>query len=421
MRMPYQTLQDVERQYRWFEEMRVRHPVWLDDASGCWHVFRYEDVNSILADHMRFSSDFSRRFPANAGLAGPNLLRMDPPRHNQYRALIAAAFTARALSPLSERITAITQDLLDRVRPTGRMDVIGDLAYPLPTTVIAEMLGVPTDDRPLFKRWADALFAMQLSDQELMRSDEPESVRQVRPIFDEMSDYFTLKLEERRREPQADLMSKLLADEVDGAPLPQEDIISFCFLLLFAGHVTTTNLIGNAILCLDAHPEAMDQLCRQPEFMPGAIEEVLRFASPVWRTARMTTGEVTIGQLVIPANSVVFVWLASANRDSAQFPEPNRFDITRSPNHHVAFGHGIHFCVGAPLARMEAAIALPMMLEQLSRLRRVREVPVEVFDTRGLLGVRRLPATFTPSLPFASAGREIEDVIHAHEGPQPAQ
>jgi cytochrome P450 len=417
MRLSSQSSLDIERQYRWFEEMRTRQPVWLDKTSECWHVFRYEDVNHVLTDYAHFSSMLTRRIPAGAGLAAPNLLRMDPPQHSKYRALIAPAFTPRALSHLSTRIAAITQDLLDHVRPTGRLDVIGDLAYPLPTTVIAEMLGVPTGDRPVFKRWADALFAMQVSDQELLQSEEPQRLRQVEPIMQEMNAYFTRMLEERRRQPRADLMSELLAAEVDGAPLPLEEIISFCFLLLLAGHVTTTNLIGNAVLCLDEHPEAMDQLRQQPDLMPSAIEEVLRYASPVWRIGRVTTADVTLGQVRIPADAVVFAWLASANRDSAQFLDPDRFDIARSPNRHVAFGHGIHFCVGAPLARLEASIALPMLLEQLPQLRRVPDSPVEVLDTRNLLGVKRLLVTFTPPPRIASAGRGAEDDIHVHEAP----
>ncbi len=418
MRPSPTTWQSVEQQHRWFEEMRAKQPVWLDDTSKCWHVFRYEDVNQVLADHAHFSSNLIRHIPADTVLTARNLIRMDPPQHGKYRALIAPAFTPRALSRLSERIAAITRELLDRVRPTGRMDVIGDLAYPLPSTVIAEMLGVPTADRPMFKRWADALFALQLSDQEIFNSEEPQRLRQVEPTMEEMNTYFARILEERRRQPQADLMSELLAAKVDGASLPQEEIISFCFLLLFAGHVTTTNLIGNAILYFDEHPEVIDCLRQQPDLMPGAIEEVLRYASPVWRIARVTTADVTLGQVRIPADKVVFAWLASANRDSAQFPDPNRFDITRSPNRHVAFGHGIHFCVGAPLARLEASIALPLMLEQLPQLRRVPNIPLEVLDTRNLQGVKQLLVTFTPtSPPISDAGYGAEQDIQAHGSP----
>ncbi len=391
------SLHDVQQQYRWFHQMRAEQPVWLDDASGCWHVFRYADVQRVVTDYTSFSSNFRRRIRIRPALAAPSLIEMDPPQHSKYRSLISPAFTPRALSQLTGRITAIVQELLDRVRATGQMEVIGDLAYPLPSTVIAEMLGVPAEDRPVFKRWADTLFSSQMSDADLLHSNEPEELRRIEPTMQEMTAYFSQKLEERRREPRADLLSELLAAEVDGEHLREEELTSFCFLLLLAGHVTTTNLIGQAILCFDAHPKAMDQLRRRPELMPGAIEEVLRYASIVWRIGRITTTEVTLDEVRIPANAVIFAWVASANRDAAQFPDPDRFDITRSPNHHLAFGHGIHFCVGAPLARLEASIALPMMLEQLPQLRRVPDAPVELLASRALWGVKRLPITFAPA------------------------
>ena len=398
MQQAPRTLPDIAQQYRWFQQMRAEQPVWRDDASECWHVFRYADVQRVLTDHVGFSSRFRRRIRARPALSAPTLIEMDPPQHGQYRGLIAPAFTPRALARLNGRIAAIVQELLDRVRSTGRMEVIGDLAYPLPSTVIAEMLGVPAEDRPMFKRWADALFSSQVSDAELLHSEEPEGVRQIEPVMQEMTDYFAQKLDERRRQPRADLLSDLLAAEVDGEHLSQEALTSFCFLLLLAGHVTTTNLIGNAILCFDEHPAAMDQLREQPELMPGAIEEVLRYNSIVWRIGRISTTESTFDGVRIPADAVVFAWVASANRDGAQFPDPDRFDITRSPNRHLAFGHGIHFCVGAPLARLEASIALPMMLEQLPQLRRVPDAPVELLPSRILSGVKRLPIMFAPAM-----------------------
>src|SRR5437879_2395309 len=166
-------------------------------------------------------------------------------------------------------------------------------------------------------------------------------------------------LEERKREPRDDMMTDLLAASIDGEHLSMQDTINFCNILLLAGHVTTTNLLGQAIRCFDEHPEALEQVRRQPELMPGAIEEVLRFASPVWRLVRTTREEVTLSGLTIPKDKVVFAWLASANRDATQFAEPEHFEVTRTPNKHVAFGHGIHFCIGAPLSRMEVSVALP--------------------------------------------------------------
>src|SRR6266516_7256326 len=173
-----------------------------------------------------------------------------------------------------------------------------------------------------------------------------------------------------------------------------EDTISFCSVLLLAGHITTTNLLSQAIRCFDEHPEALEQLRRQPELMPGAIEEVLRFASPVWRLGRTAREEVRIAGVRIPKDELIFTWLASANRDPAQFAEPERFDIMRTPNRHVAFGHGIHFCIGAPLSRMETSVALPMIIRQLPNLRVVRDKPPELFEGRFLFGFKHLPITF---------------------------
>ncbi len=407
------TLQDVQGLYDWFKEMRDTQPVWLDESSGCWHVFRYTDVNTVITDYHLFSSERRSRVfarPSNTASTGTSahqqgeiregrsILLMDPPQHRQYRSLVSPSFTPRALSKLSGRITTITQELLDEVRSVGHMDVVTDIAYPLPTIVIAEMLGVPTSDRPLFKRWADGLLSSQLSDAELVKPeqqqrDNPE-MQHLRQIFEEMSDYFKTILEDRRRQPRDDMMSELLAAEVDGEHLSMEDTISFCILLLLAGHITTTNLLSQAIRCFDEHPDALAQVREQPELMPGAIEEVLRYASPVWRLFRTTMTDVTIEGVTIPANSHVFGWLASANRDERQFSNPEQFDIKRNPNRHIAFGHGIHFCLGAPLSRLEAAIALPMIVAQLPDLHVVHDRPLELFEGRTLFGFKHLPVTF---------------------------
>jgi len=405
------TLQDVEGLYAWFKVMRHTQPAWLDESSGCWHVFRYEDVNNVITDYNLFSSERRQRafapprkatanYPQNGheGRAGRSLLAMDPPRHRQYRNLVSPSFTPRALARLSGRIATITQELLDQVRSAGRMDVMTDIAYPLPTIVIAEMLGVPTSDRPLFKQWADGLLTRQLSDAEFFKPEEEQrdnpEMQRITRLFEEMSDYFEAMLEDRRRHPRNDMMSELLAAEVEGERLSMEDTISFCILLLLAGHVTTTNLLGQAIRCFDEHPGALEQVLKQPELMPGAIEEVLRYASPVWRLSRTTTTDVTIEGVTIPAHSMVFGWLASANRDERQFPEPERFDITRTPNRHIAFGHGMHFCIGAPLSRLETSIALPMMVEQLPDFHVIHDQPLELFEGRILFGFKHLPVTF---------------------------
>lgn len=419
------TLQDVQRLYDWFQEMRDTQPVWLDESSGCWHVFRYTDVNTVTTDYHLFSSERRRgAFARSRNNAldttnahegqklqeGRSLITMDPPQHRQYRNLVSPSFTPRALSRLSDRIVTITQELLDEIRSAGYIDIVADIAYPLPTIVIAEMLGVPVSDRPLFKRWADELLSRQLSDAEFSKPeqeqrDNPEIQRLTR-IFEEMSDYFKAILEDRRRQPRDDMMSELLAAEVDGEHLSTEDTIGFCILLLLAGHITTTNLLSQAIRCFDEYPDALAQVRERPELMPGAIEEVLRYASPVWRLMRTTTTDVTMEGVTIPANSLVFGWLASANRDEQHFSNPERFDIMRNPNRHIAFGHGIHFCIGAPLSRLETSIALPMIINQLPDLHVVHKQPLELLEGRILFGFKQLPVTFTA----------LETALVLHEG-----
>jgi cytochrome P450 family 109 len=212
---------------------------------------------------------------------------------------------------------------------------------------------------------------------------------------EEMYNYFTALLEERRRTPREDLISSLSVAEVDGERLSEPELLSFCTLLLAAGQETTKNLLANTIVCLTDHPESMERLVREPTLIPTAIEEVLRYLPPVWFLFRQTKAEVELAGQHLPANQVVLAWTASANRDPARFSDPDRFDIEREPNRHLAFGHGIHFCVGAPLARLEARIALPMMLQQLKDIRRVEGVPITV-HTGIVFVIRSLPITFQP-------------------------
>ena len=212
---------------------------------------------------------------------------------------------------------------------------------------------------------------------------------------EEMSDYFSKLLEERRRAPREDLISALSTAEVDGERLSEYELVKFCTLLLAAGQETTKNLIANAIVCLTDHPESMERLIREPTLIPTAIEEVLRYLPPVWFLFRQTKADVELAGQHLPANQVVLGWTASANRDPARFSDPDRFDIEREPNRHLAFGHGIHFCVGAPLARLEARIALPMMLQQLKDIRRVEGVPIMV-NAGIVFVIRSLPITFQP-------------------------
>ncbi|HEY1348030.1 MAG TPA: cytochrome P450 [Ktedonobacteraceae bacterium] len=393
------TLPQVQELYRWFAHMRAEQPVWFDKNSGCWHVFRYKDVLRVTTDYSSFSSERRQMRAFRSEDAGRSLIAMDPPDHRAYRNLVSPSFTPRALARLSGRIQEIAQELLDLVRERGSMDLVSDFAYPLPTIVIAEMLGVPTTDRPLFRQWAESLLSRQLSDEDFFKQDvESESnaeMKRIQQAFKEMSQYFQQMLKERHQHPREDMMTELQEAEIDGERLDGRDAVSFCTLLLLAGHVTTTNLLQQAILNFDRHPGVRAYLQARPQAMPEATEEVLRYASPVWRLTRITNEEVEIGGSTIPAGTPIFAWVSSANRDEEQFPNPEQFDPARTPNRHIAFGHGIHFCIGAPLSRMEAAVALPMLLTQLPDLHVENPQDLELQASRILFGFKQMPVTFT--------------------------
>ncbi len=377
------TSEEIPQAYSWFEKMRTHSPVYYDENTHIWHIFRYEDVSQVLTDHTQFSSRVMGRVGT---FLEDTLVAKDPPDHRKLRNLVNQAFTPRAVAHRTDYIRQITQELLDGVKAQGRMDVVSDIAFPLPAKVIADLLGVPPADWDIFLRWA----SIDTSDPTAAQQTEGRSMRE------EMTDYFSKLLAERRRAPREDLVSALSVAEVDGERLSEQDLVSFCFLLLAAGQETTKNLLANAILTLTDHPKAQEQLVREPALVPSAIEEVLRYLSPAWFMFRQTRADVELGGRHIPANSMVMAWLASATRDPAQFAEPDRFNIQRESNRHIAFGHGIHFCIGAPLARLEARIALPMILGQLGHLQRVKDVPIAVRS--GIVFViKNLPVTFQPT------------------------
>lgn len=356
-----------------YRHMRETHPVYYDQQRERWLVFRYAEAEQVLNNYTGFSSV---RRPTQT-----NLLNMDPPRHRQFRALVTQAFTPRAVAQLADPITRIVTSLLDEVAPTGRMDVIDHLAYPLPVIVIAELLGIPPADRALFKTWSDAIITRQGK----QGRNHPQPA---------MIDYFLHVIEERRKQPQDDLISALLQAQIDGKYLTQQELLGFCTLLLVAGNETTTALIGNALLCFDEAPEVMEQLRAEPELLPTAIEEVLRYRSPIQRTARIALNDTILGEEMIRSGQRVVVLIGSANCDEEQFPDPDCFDIRRTPNRHLAFGHGIHFCLGAPLARLEAKIALSLLLQRFHDLHRVADIPLEPIESRLVSGVKHLPMTF---------------------------
>jgi cytochrome P450 len=366
--------------YDWYRHMQKEHRVYFDTERASWLVFRYDDVHRVVLDTTTFSSqrminpDGSVDPIASGGIVG-----MDPPRHRQLRALISQAFTPRVVGLLEPRITSIVHTLLDRVQDKGEMDIVDDLAFPAPVIVIAELLGVPSTDRDQFRQWSA----------DYVGSDYALRLATAKKI----AYYCQGLIEQRRREPQEDLISGLLRAEVEGERLPVQDILGTCLLLLIAGHETTTGLIGNAVVCLDEHPDALRQLVEQPELLPTAIEEVLRYRAVVHTMPRVVTVDTVFAGQEIKAGNLLLPLFASANLDEAQFPNADRFDIQRTPNRHLGFGYGIHFCLGAPLARLETRIALGALLERYPNFRRIRTTPLELKPSSFIYGLKHIPIT----------------------------
>ena len=369
-----------------YARMREAAPVLHDEASGSWHVFRYDDVEQVLSDHGRFSSRMGGDDPSETGqLFASSLITTDPPRHRQLRSLVTQAFTPKAVDALGPRISQLTDELLDGIAPLGTADLIQELAYPLPVIVISELMGVPAGDRARFKLWSDVV----VSQTRTGAANEDHHTTNV-----EMTGYFLDLIEQRRRQPGSDLISNLLAAEIDGQKLSVPELLGFCALLLVAGNETTTNLIGNAVLCFTETPGTIGRILQEPARLPQAIEEVLRFRSPVQSMYRVAAADTTLSGVPVPAGAPLVAWIGSANRDEQQFPRPAEFDIDRDPIRHLAFGHGIHFCLGAPLARLEARIALEAILSRLPGLEITPEPPLERMDSTIIYGLKSLPASW---------------------------
>jgi cytochrome P450 len=369
-----------------YRAMRESSPVFQDEQSGSWHVFRYDDVQRVLSEHATFSSRMGGDDPSETGqLFAASLITTDPPRHRQLRSLVTQAFTPKAVDALAPRISALTDELLDGIAPAGTADLIAGLAYPLPVIVIAELMGIPPGDRDRFKQWSDVIVSQTRSGAE----DADHHATNV-----EMTGYFLDLIEQRRRQPGNDLISNLLSAEIDGQKLSVPELLGFCSLLLVAGNETTTNLIGNAVLSFTEVPGTFERLLAEPQLLPQAIEEVLRYRSPVQSMYRVAAADTALGDVQIPAGAPLVAWIGSANRDERHFTEPDEFDIDRGPSRHLAFGQGIHFCLGAPLARLEARIALEATLSRLPDLTVAAGSRLERMDSTIVYGLKELPVTW---------------------------
>ncbi|MDQ1021460.1 cytochrome P450 [Streptomyces afghaniensis] len=384
----------------WLRGQAPEAPVRYDAEAGIWCVYGYREVQHVLANPAMFSSDSQRVIPAEMMEGGEqfregNLIQMDGLEHKKLRGLISHAFTPKMVADLEPRIAELTHELLDEVPAGNRMELVNDLAYPLPVIVIAELLGVPASDRYRFREWGDALME---STQEFSFADRTEEQRQrlqdAMQKVRKLSDYLREHVEDRKRNPREDLITKLVQAEVDGARLTDNEVVNFSNVLLIAGHITTTMLLGNSILCLDTHPEWFARVREDRSMIPAAIEEALRYYSPFAGTARATTTEVELGGERIPADSLVVTFLGVANRDPKVFTDPHTFDPTRDPNPHIAFGRGAHFCIGAPLARLEGRVALNILLDRFPNLRSDPDRPPRFLPSLSMTGVKELPLVF---------------------------
>jgi len=353
--------------YPYYEPLYGRPPHLMNLFMPMALVARYDDAVEILRDHERFSSTqpmspFLEMRLAVFGRA-PRLLFSDPPIHTRLRKLSSKAFTPRRIRDLEPRIREFTATLIERAARKGEFDVMADLANPLPVMVIAEMLGVSHDDYEQFKYWSDHVIESH---------NVPPGVEMPASIvdaFNALRGFFVNEIEKRRRNPGSDLVSALVAARDEAEALSEEELIALVILLLLAGNETTTNLIGNGMLALGRNPDQLAKLRNYSSLMPRAIEEMLRYDGPVQATARYPKIDVEVSGVEIKTNTPTFVIIAAANRDPAHFPHADQFDIARDPNDHLALGDGIHFCLGAPLARLEGAIAFGSMIERFPRLR----------------------------------------------------
>ena len=379
--------------YPTFAAMRRDDPIYqqpgLDGTTPIWFVTRYADVEAMLRDP-RFVRDAARALPPEKlppstpldDLLIRNMLGVDGGDHRRLRDLVSQGFTPRRVADLRPRVEAIAGMLLEPLVARGEADLIDAFAYPLPTIVILEMLGVPADDHGRFRAWANALLEPAMT---------PEKLAEAKRLLTEFTDYLRALFAERRARPRDDLVSALITAEQAGDRLSENELFSTMVLLIVAGHETTVNLIANAVLALSERPDLRDALAADPSALPRAIEEFLRYDGSVERALNRFAAEDVEwgGHLIRRGEPVIFI-LSSANRDEARFERPDDLDPERAPNPHLAFGKGVHYCLGAPLARLEAEVALRALLTRLPNLR--LSVPHETLRYRFLPGFRALEA-----------------------------
>lgn len=380
--------------YPTYAAMQRNDPIYWrawNDGGGMWIVTRYEDVATILRDHKRFVKNYSNSLTPEQQAQQPpqdtifqiidnHLLNHDPPDHTRLRHLVNKAFTPRMINQLRSRVEAIAHQLLDQVEHKGQMDLIDDYAFPLPIIVIAELLGLPVEDRDQLRQWSHGFIAPVRNEAELQI---------FKSVMIDFTNYLRELFTQRRQKPQDDLITAMVQAEEAGDKLSEAELFSMVVLLIVAGHETTVNSIGTGVLSLLRHPDQYKRLSQEPALVETAVEELLRYDGPViTSTPRWASEDVEIGGQLIRRGERVEVVISAANRDPEQFSNPDQLDITRQDNRHLGFGLGIHYCLGAPLARMEGKLALTILLKRLPHLR--LNAPFEELEWQLLPPVRGL-------------------------------
>jgi hypothetical protein len=362
--------------YPFYHQLRSTQPVYWSDRLGAWLLTRYTDVASALHDSRLKSgsriqaimSQLPETVRSETQPLYQHLTKMmaftDPPNHTRLRTLVGKAFTPGTVAKLRPRIQAIVDELLDKVQGTGKADLVRDFAYPLPAIVICEMLGIPLEVRDHFKQWSNDIVGF-VSAGQVTAHKALTAQRSVAAL----TEYFLSLCEQRRQHPREDLISALVIAEEEGDKLTEDELLSMCVQLFFAGFETTEGLIGNGLLALMRNPDQLKNLRDNPSLIGTAVEEFLRYDNSVQRQARVASVDLEIGGQRILQGQYLLLFIGAANRDPAQFRDPDRLDISRCENKHVAFGHGIHFCIGAPLARLEGEIAINTVLGRFPGLR----------------------------------------------------
>lgn len=379
--------------------LQAEEPVHWSPVLRSWVFTRYADVKASLNDH-RLSADRITPFLQHEGRDGMAALQelaravglwalfADPPKHTRLRGLMTKVVTPRSIERLRPRIQEIVDGLLDRVCGDGRLDLIRDFANPLPVAVIGDLIGVPREDGPRLKAWSDDLAAFIGS-----AVASPDKYARAGQSVQQMNEYFGRLLSLRRTEPRNDIVSGLLAANEADEKLTDDEVVSTCVLLLFAGHETTTNVIGNAVIALLRNRDQYEAWRKDPSLTSSAVEELIRYDGPGQGLVRVATAGFEVNGRTIEQGSRVFLMINAANRDPREFTEPDRLWLARRDNHHITFGYGVHFCLGAPLARLEAQLALPTVLGRLPDLEFVTD-RLEWTDSLIFRGVKSLPLSF---------------------------